>query len=333
MDDQDNQAYTTQPILYVPDPSTRRRRVMLLLIGIVSLFAVAAVIAVRIFGFTPDLSFMLPATATLTATMTATAAPATATPLATSTTTPTVTPTATSTPTPRPTATATPSPTPTPLAAAVVLTEGAQVRPGATLWWYPRLTLPAGTVLNLDGYDPEFPEWVYVSTEDGATEGWVQLEDLDVHRVVEDLSLVTPIPTLTPTPLSSESESSDTGAETAATVPAETPTLAAGGTEPGGEAEQPATSTCQAGPLSLSVWSLGREGTGTDEGWVATIFMEGHGGDCTYTYLWEGEVKAGPMTGPFVFKVPCATEVSAIVATASVMSAGETVDVPVYLKY
>ena len=63
----------------------------------------------------------------------------------------------------------------------------------------------------------------------------------------------------------------------------------------------------------------------TDEGWKATIFVAGHGGDCMYVYTWEGEIKGGPMAGPLYFDVYGATYSDQIIGTVTVTSAGETI--------
>jgi len=64
---------------------------------------------------------------------------------------------------------------------------------------------------------------------------------------------------------------------------------------------------------------------------VATIFVEGHGGNCVYTYAWDGVVKGGPMTGALTFDIPSAGDGGAIVGTASVTSGGATISVELYV--
>jgi len=175
-----------------------------------------------------------------------------------------------------------------------VLDDGAGLRPGATMWWGVRETLPAGTELELTGFDPNFEDWVYVRTVDGSSVGWTRITDLEINRRLADLPLVTPRPTLAPT-------------STPTTVP--TPL------------------GCETGPLTLDAW-----GTGTTchsgGSWSASIFAQGHGGNCMYTYTWEGVVKAGPIPGSMSFEIPGA---GAIVGTVFVSSGDETVSGKVYV--
>jgi hypothetical protein len=65
---------------------------------------------------------------------------------------------------------------------------------------------------------------------------------------------------------------------------------------------------------------------------MATIFVQGHGGDCMYTYTWEGEIKGGPMPGSMTFEIYTTDHEAVIMGTAAVTSAGETVEVGLFLK-
>lgn len=87
---------------------------------------------------------------------------------------------------------------------------------------------------------------------------------------------------------------------------------------------------CAGGPLQLNAWHLNKEWT--SDGWMATIFLQGHGGDCMYTYTWEGEVKGGPTPGPITFEIYRTDPQALIMGTASVTSAGEVVEVGLFLK-
>jgi hypothetical protein len=69
------------------------------------------------------------------------------------------------------------------------------------------------------------------------------------------------------------------------------------------------------------------------QGWTVTIFAEGHGGDCHYTYSWniEEEIQGVVVGGPITFEIHTPRRDSAIVGTVVVSSAGETVRVPLYV--
>jgi hypothetical protein len=88
---------------------------------------------------------------------------------------------------------------------------------------------------------------------------------------------------------------------------------------------------CEGGPLRLDAWSVAT--TCTAGGWKATIFVEGHGGDCRYTYAWERRVQGGPTSRSMTFDVLSAGFGTAIVGKASVTSAGQTVEVGLYIPH
>lgn len=247
----------------------------------------------------------------------------TATPAVTPTPQPTATPMATATaPAPTempivstalPASKASPSPTPTfmPLFTpapdgelvaaldAVVLDKGAELRPGATLWWHPSTTLLAGATVRVLGYDPDTPDWVYVSCEDGHVTGWVQRTNLRLPNAPHKLSLVTPIPTLTPSP-------------TATLTPTPTPTVA-----------------CPGGPFWAEAWPL-RAYRSPAGGWIAVIYARGHGGTCEYTYQWNVDIKRGP-TFDGVFYELHQDRYEALIGTVTVYSGAEEIAVGVYV--
>ncbi len=123
-----------------------------------------------------------------------------------------------------------------------------------------------------------------------------------------------PVPTLTPTP--------------APTVPVPTPTPTC---------TLPVTATltpppdCEGGQLGLQAWYLDRAYTSTG-GWITTIYVSGYGGDCLYTYAWNGEIKGGPMTGSMTFQVSHTDSSAIIMGTATVTSAGETAEVGLFIR-
>lgn len=94
-------------------------------------------------------------------------------------------------------------------------------------------------------------------------------------------------------------------------------------------AAPPAPSTKAGGPVRLDAWPVGSYCT--DVGWVARIFVEGHGGDGTYTYNWEGKVQGGPTPSSLVFEVKSASRGIAIVGEAAVTSAGQTAEVELHV--
>ncbi len=296
-----------EPSTVVPArPSVVRRWALPLALALAGVLLVVLLIILTLVGWRagagPMAALFRTATPTPTSTLMHTHTPApTATPA------PVDTPTEPPTAAPTPTWTPAPVPTDTPmplLPDARVLAGGAGLRPGVTTWWRVRTTLAAGTELELQGYDPRFPDWVYVSTVDGASTGWAQVAELEINRELAGLPRVTPRPTLTSTP--------------SAPVPTSTPA-----------APVPACDDMGA-PLRLDAWDVGKWCMAG--GWGATVYVAGHGGDCMYTYSWEHEVRGGPMSGSMTFDVTASGFSSAIVGEASVTSAGQTATVGVFIS-
>ena len=90
-------------------------------------------------------------------------------------------------------------------------------------------------------------------------------------------------------------------------------------------------STCADDPLRLDAWPMGRVCTGG--GWTAKVFVQGHGGDCQYTYAWQEQVQGGATSSSMTFEVKSAGRGSAIVGKASVTSAGQTVVVGLHIPH
>ena len=86
---------------------------------------------------------------------------------------------------------------------------------------------------------------------------------------------------------------------------------------------------CSGGPLRVNAWAIDKEQKGG--GWVATVYVIADGGDCLYTYFWEWEARGGPMFGPITFEL-YSPKVDAIVGEASVLSAGETAKISLYIR-
>jgi hypothetical protein len=94
----------------------------------------------------------------------------------------------------------------------------------------------------------------------------------------------------------------------------------------------PQPEACAGGPLRLDAWPVGKVYDRGAGGWTATIFVEGHGGDCQYTYAWERHVQGGPTSNSMVFALNSASCGTAIVGEASVTSGGQTVVVGLHIS-
>ncbi|MEA3339353.1 MAG: lytic transglycosylase domain-containing protein [Chloroflexota bacterium] len=151
-----------------------------------------------------------------------------------------------------------------------------------------------------------------------------------------------PAPTVTPTPpgVTPTLTLTPTFTVAATPTPALTPTSTVTLTPPTLTPTPPATATitltptipadCQGGPLRLEAWYLDR--VYNANGWTATIFAEGYGGNCIYTYAWNGETKSGPMSGSTTFEIDHTDPFAVIIGTVSMTSAGETVEVGLFIK-
>jgi hypothetical protein len=95
-------------------------------------------------------------------------------------------------------------------------------------------------------------------------------------------------------------------------------------------AATPTPSVCEGGPLRLDAWPV-EAACQYRGGWTAKIFVEGHGGDCSYTYSWENQVKGGPTPNSMTFEVKSATWGIAIVGEAAVTSGEETAEVELHV--
>jgi hypothetical protein len=85
------------------------------------------------------------------------------------------------------------------------------------------------------------------------------------------------------------------------------------------------------GPFRLDAWPVGSYCTAG--GWVAKIFVEGHGGDGLYTYAWDGKKMGGPTSRSLVFEVESAGWSTAIVGGATATSGGKTVEVELFVPH
>ncbi len=136
----------------------------------------------------------------------------------------------------------------------------------------------------------------------------------------------TPIPTKTPAPQATP--------EAGVAAPAEAaPSSEAGEAEPTPEteAETAPAPSCAGGDFWGEAWYFERQNT--PEGWKATIYATGHGGDCQYTYAWKtGEdVRGGPVSGPITFDVTSPHRNGSIIGSVLITSGDETISVGIYI--
>jgi hypothetical protein len=89
----------------------------------------------------------------------------------------------------------------------------------------------------------------------------------------------------------------------------------------------PPPAVCAGGPLRLQAWPV--DTVCTAGGWKAIVYVKGYGGDCRYTYAWEGQVKGGPTPSAMTFELK--SRHGAMVGTASVTSARQTARVGLYI--
>lgn len=134
----------------------------------------------------------------------------------------------------------------------------------------------------------------------------------------------TPAPIVTPTPVSTVMSSAPLPI-VPATTPVVTPEVAAS------LENLPALPPCNYEALWADAWPLRTEKT--VDGWKATLFAQGHNGNCEYTYYWntEEEFLGGPMQESVLFEVQSARQDGAIVGTVLVKSGDALVRVGVYV--
>ncbi|MDF1513569.1 MAG: transglycosylase SLT domain-containing protein [Anaerolineae bacterium] len=88
---------------------------------------------------------------------------------------------------------------------------------------------------------------------------------------------------------------------------------------------------CPGGDFRVDAWPL--HAVVNERGWTATIYAEGFGGDCHYTYAWniKEDVKAVVIGGAITFDITTPRRDADIVGTVIVTSAGETKRVQLYI--
>lgn len=75
--------------------------------------------------------------------------------------------------------------------------------------------------------------------------------------------------------------------------------------------------------LQLDIWHIG-DGRCDGTVWIRDIYMQGQGGNGTYTYFWNGELKGGPSSNSVTFEVRGTG--GTINGTGQVSSGGQTVE-------
>jgi hypothetical protein len=90
----------------------------------------------------------------------------------------------------------------------------------------------------------------------------------------------------------------------------------------------PPPTVCAGGPLRLEAWPA--DTVCTTSGWKAIVYVRGSGGDCRYTYAWEGQIQGGPTPNAVTFELKSTH--GAMVGTASVTSAGQTARVGLHIR-
>ena len=196
--------------------------------------------------------------------------------------------------------------------------------------------------------------WLY----DVAKDEWVVPDDAYVSMVVRtsaalnkvesppemasavssavSLPRVTPTPAETPTsqltPEATEIAKSDPQpAQSTATLEIETETESTPEMEAESTPETASALPCEGGKFWGEAWYYERQNT--PEGWKATIYATGHGGDCQYTYAWktEDDVRAGPVAGPGIFEVTSPDRSGNILGSFLITSGDETISVGIYI--
>jgi outer membrane protein assembly factor BamD (BamD/ComL family)/uncharacterized protein YraI len=80
--------------------------------------------------------------------------------------------------------------------------------------------------------------------------------------------------------------------------------------------------------LRLDIWWIG-DGRCDGGTWIRDVFMQGQGGNGTYTYFWNDELKGGPITGSITFEVRGTGGTSN--GTGRVTSGGQSVETVLFV--
>ena len=87
--------------------------------------------------------------------------------------------------------------------------------------------------------------------------------------------------------------------------------------------------SCVSGPLELEAWPL--DVVKYLDGFNATVYAGARGGDCSYTYSWEGRVVGGPTHESLTFELHTTT-MTAMLGKLTVMSGGQTATRYLYIR-
>jgi hypothetical protein len=232
-------------------------------------------------------------TSTPSPTLTPTRMPSpTATVALTVTLTPTPTPTPTATPTPMPTPTATPTPTPTPMGTVLGLATAIQ---GASIYAAPASNSQVLGGISAGEQVPVLGRSAvgqwFYVRDDRGVEGFVYAPRFDWPGDYKSLPVVPP------------------------------------GTP------KPSTYTPPSGPpyppLKMDLWDISGRCSGST--WYKSVYIQGHGGNGIYTYYWNGEKVAGPISEGYTFEVHSTG--GAMIGTGKVVSGdGQEVERELYIR-
>jgi hypothetical protein len=100
---------------------------------------------------------------------------------------------------------------------------------------------------------------------------------------------------------------------------------------PAPQAESEPVMTCEGGDFWAEGWQL--HTVVNTVGWTATIYAEGHGGDCQYTYAWNvsDEIKGQNMWGPVTFDIYMPNRDGTIVGTVLASSGDSVAKIGIYI--
>jgi len=83
--------------------------------------------------------------------------------------------------------------------------------------------------------------------------------------------------------------------------------------------------------LKIDLWQLPSTGRCERGWWYMSVYIRGQGGDGAYTYYWNGEEKAGPLSGEYTFEL--CNPGGAIVGTGKVVSGdGQVAEKDLYIE-